>query len=110
VAHATKKGATVEVAAALGEEWSLVDVDSDVRLVREVRDLRSHGTLALGSAACFGKWRKEALAFGSRHAGERPERPVGLLEGGPTDASADQGEERAPQRRPRLTGFERRGA
>jgi menaquinone-dependent protoporphyrinogen oxidase len=90
-AYATKKGVTAEVAAAIGEELSRMGVDSDVHLVREVRDLRLLGPLVLGSAVYFGKWREEALAFGSRQADGRLWRPVELLEGGPTDASADEG-------------------
>lgn len=91
VAYATKSGATAEIAQAIGEALKTMGLDPDVRPVNEVRDVQPYGAVVLGSAIYIGRWRKEALRFGSRHAGELRGRPVWLFDSGPTDSTADKG-------------------
>lgn len=91
VAYATKSGATAGIAQTIGEELGRMGLESDVRPVDAVADLRGYDVVILGSAVYVGKWRKEALRFGSRHAPELRQRPVWLFESGPTDTTADEG-------------------
>jgi menaquinone-dependent protoporphyrinogen oxidase len=91
VAYATKNGSTAGIAQAIGEALKQMGLDADVRPVGEVRDLAPYSAVLLGSAIYFGKWRKEALRFGSRHAEEFRGRPVWLFDSGPLNASPDEG-------------------
>lgn len=91
VAYATKNGSTAGIAEAIGEELRNVGLQADVRLVEDVRDLTLYEAVVLGSAIYFGRWRREALRFGERHAGELRERPVWLFDSGPLNASPDEG-------------------
>jgi len=91
VAYATKNGSTAGIAEAIGDELRKMGLETDVRLAKEVRDLAPYGAVVLGSAIYFGRWRKEALRFGSRHAGEFRGRPVWLFDSGPLNASPDEG-------------------
>ena len=91
VAYATKSGATAGIAQAIGEELGRMGLEPEVRPVEAVRDLQGCDAVILGSAVYIGKWRKEALRFGSRHTAELRQRPVWLFESGPTDTSADEG-------------------
>lgn len=91
VAYATKSGATAEIAQAIGDELGKMGLEPTVLPVDAVADLRDYDAVVLGSAVYIGKWRKEALRFGSRHAAELRQRPVWLFESGPTDTSADEG-------------------
>ncbi len=91
VTYATKNGATAGIAQAIGEELGKLGLGVEVRPVNEVRDLRGYDAVLLGSAIYFGKWRKEALRFGERHAGELRGRPVWLFDSGPLNASPDEG-------------------
>jgi menaquinone-dependent protoporphyrinogen oxidase len=91
VAYATKSGSTAGIAEAIADELRKMGVEADVHEVSEVRDLAAYGAVVLGSAVYIGRWRKEALRFGSRFSGELSRKPVWLFESGPTDASADEG-------------------
>ncbi len=91
VTFATKKGATAGIAEAVGDELRKIGIEAEVRNVDEVRDLSPYQAVVLGSAVYFGKWRKEALRFGDRHATELQRRPVWLFESGPTDLTAEEG-------------------
>lgn len=91
VAYATKNGSTAGIAQAIGEELKQMGLEVDVRPVHEVRDVQPYGAVILGSAIYLGRWRKEALRFGSRHAGEFRGRPVWLFDSGPLNASPDEG-------------------
>jgi menaquinone-dependent protoporphyrinogen oxidase len=91
VAFATKSGSTAGIAQAIAEELRLMGLDAEARPVGEVRDVRPYGAVVLGSAIYFGRWRKEALRFGLRHAGELRGRPLWLFDSGPTNTSADEG-------------------
>jgi menaquinone-dependent protoporphyrinogen oxidase len=91
VTYATKSGATAGIAEAIGEELGRMGLVAEVRPIDAVRDVQGYEAVILGSAVYIGRWRKEALRFGSRHAAELRQRPVWLFESGPTDASADEG-------------------
>lgn len=91
VAYATKNGSTAGIAQVIGEELKKMGLDVDVRPVEEVRDLQSFGAVLLGSAIYLGKWRKEALRFGERHADMLRGRPVWLFDSGPLNSSPDEG-------------------
>jgi menaquinone-dependent protoporphyrinogen oxidase len=91
VTYATKNGSTAGIAQVIGEELSKMGLDAEVRPVDEVRDVQPYGAVLLGSAIYFGRWRKEALRFGSRHAAELQGRPVWLFDSGPLNASPDEG-------------------
>lgn len=91
VAYATKSGSTAEIAQVLGEELGRMGLETEVRSVDAVGDLRGFDVIILGSAVYNGKWRKEALRFGSQHAVEFRQKRVWLFESGPTDTSADEG-------------------
>jgi len=93
VAYATKKGSTAGIASAVGDELKQLGLEADVRSVKEVADVRPYGAVILGSAIYFGRWRKEALRFAQRHAGELRGRPVWLFDSGPTNTSADAGKQ-----------------
>lgn len=91
VAFASKEGSTAEIARAIGEELRGSGLLADVVPVDEVRDLAPYEAVVLGSAVYFGKWQKEALRFGERHALELRDRPVWLFDSGPLNASPDEG-------------------
>ncbi len=91
VTYATKSGGTVGIAQAIGEELGQMGFQADVRNVDEVRDVQGYDAVILGSAVYIGRWRREALRFGSRHAAELRQKRVWLFESGPTDTSADEG-------------------
>ncbi len=91
VAYATKSGGTAGIAQAIGEELGRMGFQAEVRDVDEARDLQGYDAVILGSAVYIGRWRKEALRFGSRHVAELRQRPVWLFESGPTDTTADEG-------------------
>jgi len=89
VAYATRNGSTAGIARAIGEELNRMGLETDVRSVEEVRDVRLYGAVVLGSAIYWLHWRKEALRFGTRHAEELRRRPVWLFGSGPLDRSAE---------------------
>lgn len=91
VAYASKSGSTAEIAQAIGEELRQSGLEADVRSAEEVRDVRTYGAVVLGSAVYMGRWRREALHLGRRHASELQERPVWLFSSGPVDRSAEEG-------------------
>ncbi len=92
VAYATKHGSTAGIAQAIGDELGKMGLTTDVREVREVRDLAPYGAVILGSAIYMGKWRRDALRFGRRHESELQRHPVWLFGSGPRDKSAEEGE------------------
>ena len=63
VAYATKAGSTAEVAEAVGEELRRAGAEVDVRLAKDVKDLKHYSAVILGSAIRMGKWVPEATKF-----------------------------------------------
>ena len=63
VAYASKLGSTGGVAQAIGEELAVRGYAVDVKLVKDVRDVSSYGTVLLGSAVRMARWLPEAVDF-----------------------------------------------
>jgi menaquinone-dependent protoporphyrinogen oxidase len=63
VAYASKLGSTGGVAQAIGEELATRGKSVDVKLVKDVKDISSYGTVLLGSAVRMGRWLPEAVDF-----------------------------------------------
>lgn len=95
VAYATKEGSTADIAVAIGEELRKMGLEADVRRVEEARDVGTYEALILGSAIYLGQWRKEALEFGSAHAGDFRGKPVWLFDSGPLFSWPDEGRNEA---------------
>ncbi len=92
VAYATKHGSTAGIAQAIGEELTRLGFQADVVPVKDVPDVGVYRAVILGSAIYAGRWRREALRFGRRHASALRARPVWLFGSGPRDRSAEEGE------------------
>jgi menaquinone-dependent protoporphyrinogen oxidase len=69
VAYASRLGSTGGVAQAIGEELATRGKTVDVKLVKEVKDISSYGTVLLGSAVRMGRWLPEAVEFLEKNAG-----------------------------------------
>ncbi len=91
VAYASMHGATAEIAQAIGEELGRMGLGPEILPVTEVPDVRGYDAVILGSGIYSGHWKKEAVKFGKRYAGELRGRPVWLFDSGPIDVSADEG-------------------
>lgn len=91
VTYASMHGATAEIAKAIGEELGRMGFETDVRPVAEDPDVRAYDAVVLGSGIYSSHWRKEALKFAKRCAGELRTRRVWLFDSGPIDSSADEG-------------------
>lgn len=84
IAYASKRGATAEIAQAIGKELMARGVQADVRPVREIRDISGYDAAVLGSAMYIGLWRKEAVAFLKKNAGRLAALPTWIFICGPT--------------------------
>jgi menaquinone-dependent protoporphyrinogen oxidase len=84
VAHASKYGATREIAEKIGQMLQEGGFGVDVLPVTEVRDLTPYQAVILGSAVYIGKWMPAACEFLSRHEEALGQRPVWLFSSGPT--------------------------
>ena len=85
VAHASKYGATAEIAEKIGEVLNKVGVHANVVPVKQVKDLSTYHAVVLGSAAYIGQWRKEAVKFIKTNEKLLSERPVWLFSSGPAN-------------------------
>jgi menaquinone-dependent protoporphyrinogen oxidase len=83
VAYATKMGSTKEIAEAIGSELSLAGIEVRVMPVSEVRDLRPHEAVVLGSALYARRWRPDAVRFLRRNDDTLAGRDVWLFHSGP---------------------------
>jgi len=63
VTYASKYGATVEIAARIGQILHQEDVSNDVLGVDDVGDVTAYQAVVLGSAVYMGGWRKKAANF-----------------------------------------------
>ena len=83
VAAATKHGATMEIAQALGQ--ALVDegLEVTVEAVEHVMSLDAFDAVVLGSAVYMGHWLQPARTFAERHAEELKARTTWLFSSGP---------------------------
>ena len=63
VAYATAAGSTAEVAEAIGEELRSTGAEVDVRLAKEVKDVRPYGAVIVGSGIRAGQLLSDATKF-----------------------------------------------
>jgi menaquinone-dependent protoporphyrinogen oxidase len=61
VAYGTKRGATAEIAEAVGKTLRRAGLTVDVQPARRVRSLERYRAVVLGSALYAGRWRRDAL-------------------------------------------------
>jgi menaquinone-dependent protoporphyrinogen oxidase len=84
VAHASKYGATAEIAEKIGEVLRQAGLHTDVIPAKDVKDLTPYEAVVLGSAVYIGKWRKEAVKFLKANQKMLAERKVWLFSSGPS--------------------------
>jgi menaquinone-dependent protoporphyrinogen oxidase len=84
VAHASKHGATAEIAEAITETLRESGLAVDVLPVEQVEDLTLYRALVLGSAVYAGQWRQEVVEFLEARRGVLATMPVWLFSSGPT--------------------------
>lgn len=79
VAYATCHGSTRGVAERLGSRLVVSGLDTDVRPVSDVEDVRAYAAAVLGSAVHGGKWLPEAVGFVGRWGPALRRRPIWLF-------------------------------
>lgn len=98
VAYGTKNGSTADIAQWIGEALREGRVDAEVLPAAGVADLGGYDAVVLGAGVYAGRWQRDAVRFGRRHAKALARRPVWLFSSGPLDASAaERAIEPAPQ-------------
>jgi menaquinone-dependent protoporphyrinogen oxidase len=84
VVHATKYGATEEIAERIGEVLRQAGLLTEVLPADRVADLGAYQAVVLGSAVYIGQWRKEAAKFLKANEAVLAEKPVWLFSSGPS--------------------------
>ena len=97
VTHASRYGATAEIADAIARILRDLGMDAQASPVASVDSLESYDVVVLGSAVYLGRWRPEARIFARRFERDLASRSVWLFSSGPLDRSLDD-EERDPPR------------
>ncbi len=87
VAYESKYGATEGIARRIGEVLTRRGLIADVARTRDVHDVTGYDAFVIGSAAYFGAWMGEAVAFAKHHADVLKTRPVWLFSSGPIGAA-----------------------
>jgi menaquinone-dependent protoporphyrinogen oxidase len=83
VAAATKHGATIEIAEAIGRVLDEAGLATSVDLVGEVASVDPYEAVVLGSGVYVGHWLAPARAFAERNAEALRARPTWLFSSGP---------------------------
>ena len=83
VAHASKHGATAEIAEAIAETLRASGLDVDCREAGDVTSLDDYDAVVLGSAVYLRRWRGGAKRFLRRHSGALAARPFWIFSSGP---------------------------
>jgi menaquinone-dependent protoporphyrinogen oxidase len=83
VAAASKHGATMEIAEAIGRGLEEEDVSVTVQPVGSVTELAAFDAVILGSAVYMGRWLEPARAFADSNAETLRARPTWLFSSGP---------------------------
>ncbi len=83
VTAASKHGATLEIATAIGEELVRAGIDVRVEPLEEVQSVDDYDGVVVGSGIYAGHWLGAAKAFVDRHATELALRPLWLFSSGP---------------------------
>jgi menaquinone-dependent protoporphyrinogen oxidase len=83
VAAATKHGATMEIAQAIGQVLDDEGLAAAVEAVEQVASLDAFDAVVLGSAVYMGHWLEPARTFAERHSEELQARSTWLFSSGP---------------------------
>ena len=83
VAAASKYGATVGIAEAIGRRIEDAGFDVDVMPIGGVSDVAVYDAFVLGSGVYAGRWLKDARRFVDDHAAEVASKPTWLFSSGP---------------------------
>jgi menaquinone-dependent protoporphyrinogen oxidase len=84
VAHASKRGATAEIAEAIADTLREASLEVECSPVEEVRSLSGFDAVVLGSAVYVKRWRGDAKRFLRRHGDELARLPFWVFSSGPT--------------------------
>jgi menaquinone-dependent protoporphyrinogen oxidase len=85
VAYASKYGATAGIADKIAEILRNAGKQVDLLPVREVASLDNYGTVILGSAVYYGRWRREAVNFLKEREKALKDKQVWFFSSGPID-------------------------
>jgi menaquinone-dependent protoporphyrinogen oxidase len=83
VTAASKHGATLEIATAIGEELTRAGIEARVDPLEDVRSLDDYDGVVVGSGIYAGHWLGAAKEFVDQHATELALRPLWLFSSGP---------------------------
>jgi menaquinone-dependent protoporphyrinogen oxidase len=83
VGYSTKRGATAEIAEAIGTTLRARGFDVDVQDVRTTADVRAYHAVIVGSAIYMGRWLRPAVRFLHHNRRDLRLRPVWLFQDGP---------------------------
>ncbi len=83
VAHASKRGSTAQIAAAVAETLRDSGLEVDCLDSGEITDLAPYGAVVLGSAVYMKRWRGEAKHFLRRHGKALEKLPFWVFSSGP---------------------------
>ena len=89
VAHASKHGATAEIAEAVAAELRQAGHEVDCMSAEEVSDLDAYEAAVIGSAVYMKRWLPEARRLLKRHAKELADRPFWVFSSGPFGEKPD---------------------
>jgi menaquinone-dependent protoporphyrinogen oxidase len=84
VAHASKYGATAEIAEKIGDVLRQHGLEASVVPAGEVRDLKPYDAVVLGSGVYAGSWLKDAVTLLEQHEASLAAKPVWFFSSGPT--------------------------
>ena len=83
VTAASRHGATMEMASAIGQALADAGMEVDVKPLHDLHGVSGWNAVVLGSGVYMGRWLTEATEFVERHAVELKARPVWLFSSGP---------------------------
>jgi len=84
VAHASKYGATMEIAKKIAQVLQQEGFRAELAPVKSAGDMAQYQAVVLGIAVYIGNWRKEGIAFLKDHEQLLAERPLWIFSSGPT--------------------------
>ncbi len=84
VAHASKYGATAEIAEKIGEELKAAGFEVDTLPAKLVKDPSVYQDVILGVALYMGQWQKDAVNLLKTHKSALSAKPVYIFTSGPT--------------------------
>ncbi len=84
VVHASKRGATAEIAERIGGELLRAGLEAEVKPVGRVDDLASYSAAVLGSAVYYGRWRRDFVTFLRGNERALAGLPLWIFSSGPT--------------------------